>query len=387
MFNIQIRVANAKKIKEGPAILLTTQMNKRIFAVSVWVSAAVGGLAFGKEASAQTNDSCTNNSSWCLYVDNSGTSPISGRFVTASGTAVSAQDTSTGAAVWAQTASGGNPIIGTQTGDLPTNSCGVWADGGGSDPGVYAVTTSSSASGVSGHNNSSTGGGNGVYGTASGTNGNGVEGNNSSSGNGVYGQSASTSSDTTTAGVTGYNSSTGFAGYFDGPVNITGKIEANGTCEFNCSSDIRMKQNVKPLMGAIDQLLQLKGVTFEWKSPADHDNHVGLQTGVIAQDVERVFPQWVGEDRKGFKTVDPDSRTVLALEVEAFRELKLKSDKQQAQIDKLQRQLDILANGKDPISGGPGFGRGMLGLFGFGFAGSIGLILARRKREDETASK
>jgi Chaperone of endosialidase len=143
------------------------------------------------------------------------------------------------------------------------------------------------------------------------------------------------------------------------------------------------------LSGALDQLLQLKGVTFEWKNPEEHLNRTGPQTGMIAQDVRKVFPQWVNEtpDSKVL-TVEPDARTVLALNVEAFRELKNKSDKQQAQIDKLQRQLDILTNGKDPISSGPGFGTGTLALMGLGLGGFAGASrLIRRKREEEFASK
>jgi hypothetical protein len=52
------------------------------------------------------------------------------------------------------------------------------------------------------------------------------------------------------------------------------------------------------------QLLKLRGVTFEWIDPAEHGNHQGMQRGFIAQDVEKVLPEWVGVDTKGFKTLN-----------------------------------------------------------------------------------
>jgi Chaperone of endosialidase len=193
-----------------------------------------------------------------------------------------------------------------------------------------------------------------------------------------------------------------------------------GSCTGNsCTSDVRLKQNVKPLTGALDTLLQLKGVTFEWKNPEEHNNHTGTQAGIIAQDVEKVMPQWVGENKKGFKTVDPDARTMLGMTVEAFREvndrlkvvetendaLKKQAAKQQVQLDKQQAEIDEIKHGRDPISHGPGFGPGMLALLAAVFAGGtglamklalrrvglslatvVGLLLAGRKKDEEKRS-
>jgi hypothetical protein len=176
-----------------------------------------------------------------------------------------------------------------------------------------------------------------------------------------------------------------YAGYFSGNVTITGSLTVNGdvngatggTC--TCSSDARLKKNIEPLPSAtaLQQMLKLKGVNFEWKNPEEHQNHNGTQTGVIAQDVEPVMPQWVGEDKKGFKTVDPDARTVLALTVESFREVKAENDELKAQLDKQQAQIDEIKHGKDPISRGPGFGAGALALFAASIAGATGLMLKR----------
>jgi hypothetical protein len=188
--------------------------------------------------------------------------------------------------------------------------------------GVYATTAGGGGQvGVWG-NNSGTGG-SGVFGVA--IDGFGVQGKDTGGGHGVQGEATGANAGIGVYGKDSTTSGTGYAGYFSGNVYATGNITCGGTC----NSDVRLKENVQPLVGALAQMLKLRGVTFEWKNPAEHQNHTGSQTGVVAQEVEKVFPQWVYETPdKGVKNVDPDARTVLALTVEAFRE-------QQAEIDEL----------------------------------------------------
>jgi hypothetical protein len=233
-----------------------------------------------------------------------------------------------------------------------------------------------------------------VYGNA--TAGYGVYGNDTSSGAGVHGQSSTgngvagvssqTSQTGTKAGVYGENTSGGWAGYFDGPVKVNGALSVN-SCT-GCS-DIRMKRNVKPIGDdAVEQLLKLKGVTFEWIDPSLHDNDSGTVRGFIAQDVEGVFPSWVNDngytahDGTAYRTID--LRQIEALEVESIRKLNAENvalramvEKQQAEIDELKADFAKLKNGKDPISGGPGFGPGVLALFAATVAGATGLMLKR----------
>ena len=44
---------------------------------------------------------------------------------------------------------------------------------------------------------------------------------------------------------------------------------------------------------ALDSLCSLQGVTYEWINPEEHSQ--GVHAGVIAQNVEEVFPDWVVE--------------------------------------------------------------------------------------------
>jgi hypothetical protein len=144
---------------------------------------------------------------------------------------------------------------------------------------------------------------------------------------------------------------------------------------FNCStSDQRLKKNISPLTGAMDQLLKLKGVTFEWKKLEQPNQKAGTQTGFIAQEVEKVFPDWVVENEKtGMKGIIPSPLQLAALQVEAFRE-------QQSEIETLRAEVnDLKANRRPLISGLTAEGT----LFGVGFVTMAGaFVVTRRKRSE-----
>jgi hypothetical protein len=81
-------------------------------------------------------------------------------------------------------------------------------------------------------------------------------------------------------------------------------------------------------------LLQLHGVTFEYKDPTAIHELPGQQTGMIAQEVEKVFPEWVETGRDGMKRLSV--RGFEALAIEALRELRAEKD---AQIRERDQQL------------------------------------------------
>ncbi len=105
---------------------------------------------------------------------------------------------------------------------------------------------------------------------------------------------------------------------------VNGSAAKPGGGSWTNTSDARLKQNVEPLSGILDKLLKLRGVSYEWKNPENHGNLTGKQIGMIAQEVEKVFPKWVGTDSDGYK--DLTFRGFEALTVEAFRELKLENE-------------------------------------------------------------
>ncbi len=102
-------------------------------------------------------------------------------------------------------------------------------------------------------------------------------------------------------------------------------------------SDARLKRNVEPVTNALERLLSLRGVTFEF---TDEGISTGLaskgrHTGFIAQQVEQVFPEWVGESN-GYKFITEDGTS--ALLVEALRELRREKDAQIRElVDRIER--------------------------------------------------
>lgn len=125
-----------------------------------------------------------------------------------------------------------------------------------------------------------------------------------------------------------------------GPYNLElweGNAFKPGGGSWASVSDIRLKKDVLNLEGALDSLLNLRSVTFEYKDPEAIHETPGRHTGFIAQEVEKVFPEWVTEAPNGFKAVAPVGFESLA--VQALRELRAEKD---AQIQALREQNEAM---------------------------------------------
>jgi hypothetical protein len=85
------------------------------------------------------------------------------------------------------------------------------------------------------------------------------------------------------------------------------------------NSDVRLKKNIEPLSPYLDRLTTLRPVTFEWKEPAKLNATEGKHIGFIAQEVEKVFPNWVDTDKTGYKWLNMEG--VNAAFVRALQEL------------------------------------------------------------------
>ncbi len=100
---------------------------------------------------------------------------------------------------------------------------------------------------------------------------------------------------------------------------VNGSAAKPGGGSWSTLSDARLKKNVQPLTGALDKLLQLRGVTFEYIDPKSINELPGTRTGMIAQEVEGVMPDWVDQGPDGMRRVT--FRGFEALTVEALRAL------------------------------------------------------------------
>src|SRR5437762_14184298 len=100
-----------------------------------------------------------------------------------------------------------------------------------------------------------------------------------------------------------------------------------------------MKQNEKPMDTACEAILALKPVTFRYEHELDLD---GIpQFGLIAEQVEKVNPDLVVCDEEG-KVTTVRYEAVNAMLLNEFLKAHRKLDKQQAMIDRQQKQIEAL---------------------------------------------
>ena len=92
----------------------------------------------------------------------------------------------------------------------------------------------------------------------------------------------------------------------------------NIICSYNVTaySDITLKDNIETIPDALEKVSQIRGVTFDRNDLEDAPR----QTGVIAQEVEKVLPEVVSENKDGLKTVAYGN--IVGLLIEAIKELK-----------------------------------------------------------------
>ena len=77
-------------------------------------------------------------------------------------------------------------------------------------------------------------------------------------------------------------------------------------------SDASLKKDIRPLTDSTNKLLQLHGVTYNWKNGGNED------VGLIAQDVQKVFPQLVRTDQQYMRV---DYEKLVAPLIESVREM------------------------------------------------------------------
>ena len=120
----------------------------------------------------------------------------------------------------------------------------------------------------------------------------------------------------------------------DGDLHVDGDVIAYSTT----TSDRRLKDNIKTIDNALNKVEQLRGVEYDWNKGSRKGQH---EIGLIAQEVEEVFPFLVKEkvkqtgefegDDTAYKSVDYEK--IIGVLVESIKEL---SDKVKTLEAKLQ---------------------------------------------------
>lgn len=125
-----------------------------------------------------------------------------------------------------------------------------------------------------------------------------------------------------------------------GTTNPVEKLDVSGNVRatnFITSSDERLKTNITPLTNALDKILTIQAVRYDFKTEPSQPAGKGQHIGFIAQNVEKQYPELVTTESNGYKAVAYDKMTPVLLE--AIRE-------QQKEIDQLREEIKVLQSTK-----------------------------------------
>lgn len=99
-----------------------------------------------------------------------------------------------------------------------------------------------------------------------------------------------------------------------GTLNVSSTVTSSSG--ITCPSDIRYKKNITSIENPLQKLMRVNGVHYYWKTNEFPEMNFNdrQQTGFIAQDLEKVFPEMVFTDNAGYKSVDYSRITPLLVE-------------------------------------------------------------------------
>jgi hypothetical protein len=114
--------------------------------------------------------------------------------------------------------------------------------------------------------------------------------------------------------------------------------QGNNSASWSTTSDQRLKKNIVDNNIGLDKILEIQVRNFEYKTsdevtelPKEQTvQKSGLQLGVIAQEIQKIFPECVKQESTGVLSVDPSNLTWYL--INAVKELK-------AEVDSLKQQL------------------------------------------------
>ena len=123
---------------------------------------------------------------------------------------------------------------------------------------------------------------------------------------------------------------------------FSGNVHASG---MKLTSDVRYKMAITPIVNALSKLMKLRGVKHRWvdKTVNGYNFPSGETTlGVIAQEIEPLFPELVVTDGNGYKSVDYVKLS--AVLIEAIKEQQQQIDDQERRLKIIEEKLGIIAN-------------------------------------------
>jgi hypothetical protein len=119
--------------------------------------------------------------------------------------------------------------------------------------------------------------------------------------------------------ITGSIHTSGSLGVGMAASSTIGRIDAKNDVVAFSTSDERLKDNITPIEDALNKVLQVQGIEFDWIEKEGVHGNEGHDVGVIAQEIEKVLPEVVATRDNGYKAVKYEK--IIPLLVEAIKEL------------------------------------------------------------------
>ena len=129
------------------------------------------------------------------------------------------------------------------------------------------------------------------------------------------------------------NRSDAFKVMFNGDATVSNDLTVSG--DVVISSDARLKSNIVSLGRTLAKILQIDGKSYTMKKDESERQKIGL----LAQDIEKVFPDLVSESN-GIKSVNYQG--LVPVLINALKEQDNRISNQQIEIDELRNMLKAL---------------------------------------------
>jgi len=123
----------------------------------------------------------------------------------------------------------------------------------------------------------------------------------------------------TSNGLAGSKPSNAFVVNFDGSATLSGELTIN--------SDARLKSNIISLGSTLAKLLMIDGKSYTMKT-----NETKPKIGLLAQDVQKAFPELVKTTNNSDQTLSVNYQGLIPVLINAIKE-------QQKQIDELKKRI------------------------------------------------
>ena len=122
-------------------------------------------------------------------------------------------------------------------------------------------------------------------------------------------------------------------GDFSGDIVTAGNVTV--------SSDIRLKKDIVNLPSTLDNIKSLRPVSYSKKSSLSSEEYGSTEIGLIAQELQEVYPNMVSEDDSKDPLLSVSYMELIPVLIKAVQEQQIMIEKQQMEIEGLKKDIKI----------------------------------------------